>query len=915
MNFNVNEFESIKSFNGRKEYADNNLQRLGSGSGRIVYAIDDNKVLKLAKNNKGIAQNQAEINLSNEYYENILAKVLDYDNNYLWIISERTKKITPTRFTQLTNVKLNDLNIFLRNYDAELHGKRPIFSMSKELNDELYNNEFVSELLNFISDTNSNVGDMARISTYGEINRKGTPMAVLNDYGLTHEVYDSFYSRKFQESYQIDELLDLNKEDELTNFVNPWYDHNLGFGLEPQHVDESIENLKQKDSDIIAYNINKKLNIGNKPIFLSKGKNGYAYNLGNNKILKITTDISEAIESKKILNKKNNHIADIYNVFQIEYNNKIFYAIILEKLKINPELFKSYYNFFDKLFISLFNEDYYTILMFYFRNKNAYDEKFNSEINKHLSKFIDKYKFYNELLAIINEQKQNGIKNSDFLNPYNLGYKSNGNLAVFDLGSGDELEYYKFTGKKPETIKVESENINERIKSYMPGSKEIMIRRKCMLGGNEDGTSEPCNQGDINNIILKPIKEDKIDESMLPSMNSNYFKNKSKEEIINYFDKIQNLINIVQNKQYLSDEDIENAVFYYYILYYNGKIATDVDTIKYSKYIKFLRDILINRGKIKENYDINESRLIIERTGDIEYGCAMLGLDISNWNNITSMIEKDDIYDKEGYNIEKEPHVTLLYGFKENVKANDVFDIFKAISSIEPFQIIVTGISYFENEEFDVVKLDVELTKNLKRLNRYMKELPYEKSVQFGSKDNYIPHITIAYVKKGTGKKYKKIFDEKIYLVANKLVYSDKNKNKITLDLNNGKIIEENVNLNKNNLLNLIESVINESESKYSETKQSLLNSKSIPKEMKEKILPYITSGSKYHTSKKGNGGVITELLKPKEFTNKTPKSSGVSLGADKKGFFCFTHRASSKRYESPEKIPIKDIEFIESTG
>ena len=52
-----------------------------------------------------------------------------------------------------------------------------------------------------------------------------------------------------------------------------------------------------------------------------------------------------------------------------------------------------------------------------------------------------------------------------------------------------------------------------------------------------------------------------------------------------------------------------------------------------------------------------------------------------------------------------------------------------------------------------------------------------------------------------------------------------------------------------------------------------------------------------------------------KEFTDKTPKSSGVSLGADKDGFFCYTHRAASKRHESPEKIPVKEINFIETTG
>jgi ABC-type lipoprotein release transport system permease subunit len=41
----------------------------------------------------------------------------------------------------------------------------------------------------------------------------------------------------------------------------------------------------------------------------------------------------------------------------------------------------------------------------------------------------------------------------------------------------------------------------------------------------------------------------------------------------------------------------------------------------------------------------------------------------------------------------------------------------------------------------------------------------------------------------------------------------------------------------------------------------------------------------------------------------------GVSLGADKNGFFVMTHRAKSKSYESPDKIPHENIIRTASTG
>lgn len=46
-------------------------------------------------------------------------------------------------------------------------------------------------------------------------------------------------------------------------------------------------------------------------------------------------------------------------------------------------------------------------------------------------------------------------------------------------------------------------------------------------------------------------------------------------------------------------------------------------------------------------------------------------------------------------------------------------------------------------------------------------------------------------------------------------------------------------------------------------------------------------------------------------------KLEGVSLGQHKKTkkYFIYTHRASGKLYDSPEKIPLSEIKFIESTG
>lgn len=80
--FDMDFFKTLPSFNQRIQYCEKYLQRISSGSSRIVYKIDDQKVLKLAKNKKGLAQNETEIDYSSELGE-IVAKIFEYHPDYV----------------------------------------------------------------------------------------------------------------------------------------------------------------------------------------------------------------------------------------------------------------------------------------------------------------------------------------------------------------------------------------------------------------------------------------------------------------------------------------------------------------------------------------------------------------------------------------------------------------------------------------------------------------------------------------------------------------------------------------------------------------------------------------------------------------------------------------------------------------
>ena len=177
----------------------------------------------------------------------------------------------------------------------------------------------------------------------------------------------------------------------------------------------------------------------------------------------------------------------------------------------------------------------------------------------------------------------------------------------------------------------------------------------------------------------------------------------------------------------------------------------------------------------------HEFRMISEdKSGtNYEYGCLMLYVDIPNWGHLTNEIEKNDLYkpENERYGIEKEPHITILYGIHKDVDDDQVMSMFSDLTQTN-FDISVNGIDCFYNDEFDVLKLNVE-SSELNKLNKMARMLNHTNDYP-----TYKPHLTIAYLNKGMGNKYSDpTFHTKINNIS-KIVYSKTNGEKISIPLN-----------------------------------------------------------------------------------------------------------------------------------
>jgi 2'-5' RNA ligase len=181
----------------------------------------------------------------------------------------------------------------------------------------------------------------------------------------------------------------------------------------------------------------------------------------------------------------------------------------------------------------------------------------------------------------------------------------------------------------------------------------------------------------------------------------------------------------------------------------------------------------------KKEYDklkFKDNKLIIFKK-DIKYDCVMLSSDINkkNWNDFLKIVDKKDLYlgetkkdiDDDEYGLESEPHITLIYGI--HPKENDKEEIIDWLKTLNPMKLELSKVGIFENEKYDVVKIEVEPTEQLLKYRKYIEET-FENTQTF---DNYNPHMTLAYVKSGKGKKYVQTLKEKLKLIFNEVIYSD----------------------------------------------------------------------------------------------------------------------------------------------
>lgn len=208
VNFSLEQFSQIPSFAARIRYCNERLPKLGVGSSRIAYKVDDEKVLKIAKNNKGITQNVAECDWSRNKFE-CFAKIFEADiDNYSWVEMEIARKAKRSDFKKLLGLSFEEIvDIIYAIYNQYSYGSRKIsdwmFNTSKENADKLLEELVYSEKNEYLQDLNyyitnyqpAMVQDWSRLVNWGIVKRNGQELPVIIDTGVTDAVYNEYNRR------------------------------------------------------------------------------------------------------------------------------------------------------------------------------------------------------------------------------------------------------------------------------------------------------------------------------------------------------------------------------------------------------------------------------------------------------------------------------------------------------------------------------------------------------------------------------------------------------------------------------------------------------------------------------------------------------------------------------------------------
>ena len=200
-----NAYGPKSTFASRLRYALERAKRIGTGSSRVAMIIEYQgrpTVLKIAKNRKGLAQNQVEADVLRDGYASqlgILIPMIDYDNNNpkpLWLHTELAQRASEKQLCAL--LKCDNLRQLVK-AAASIAGithfpypfRQDLMNTGHSEEDIDIFIDYANNLADLATSFDIKLGDFARRANWGIY--QGHP--IILDVGFNGEVMNTYYTR------------------------------------------------------------------------------------------------------------------------------------------------------------------------------------------------------------------------------------------------------------------------------------------------------------------------------------------------------------------------------------------------------------------------------------------------------------------------------------------------------------------------------------------------------------------------------------------------------------------------------------------------------------------------------------------------------------------------------------------------
>lgn len=207
--FSFEELNNIKMFKDKLNYCKKMLgPSFGKGSARICFELNDEWVLKLAYNQKGIGQNEEEYDKMSSNYFSCFPKIDENNtpNDYSYIVAENVLPAKESDFKFLLGFGFSEFKKYIYDIASQYsdrqsaqyilnngHGDKKLSKLYQNIEND--DEGFIAVMNDYMTNTASPIGDLLRMSSYGLVKRTYGPELVLIDAGLSVEVFNTYYRR------------------------------------------------------------------------------------------------------------------------------------------------------------------------------------------------------------------------------------------------------------------------------------------------------------------------------------------------------------------------------------------------------------------------------------------------------------------------------------------------------------------------------------------------------------------------------------------------------------------------------------------------------------------------------------------------------------------------------------------------